>query len=190
MVPRTNKPILANLDPEIFAADLVGSMASMLNLLNASLGQPPLQRLVPATTPLYGMARELACFARDGTPFEDIEGAVRGLHLVLHRSMANLEPWMGSGREDPGDLEPTPEGWGHLVLLAARGRLALQARRPLLAGELAALTNTSADHIRNRIRAGELKVEKTSRERPKVAVRHRDACVWAEARGVRVQPRA
>lgn len=185
MVTRTDRPLLENLDPETFATEMVGAMAAMLNRLHADLAQPPLRSVVPVATPLYQLALHLARFALDGTPLEDPERTIREMHARLHRSLRSPMPKFFPDREDPQDLELTPEGWGELVLLAAQGRLELLRKKPVPAGELAALANTSADYVRQKIREGVLNAVKLDRGHANTAVKYADALAWAKARGVR-----
>lgn len=185
MVTRTDRPLLENLDPETFATEMVGAMAAMLNRLHNDLARPPLCSVVPVATPLYQLALHLARFALDGTPLDDPDLVIREMHARLHRSLLAPTPKFFPEREDPQDLDLTPGGWGELVLLAAQARLALLRKKPVPTGELAALANTSADYVRQKIREGVLHAVKLDRGHANTAVKHADALAWAKSRGVR-----
>lgn len=181
-----SKPHLSELDPELFAADLVEALAAHANSQLVALGLPPVERLTPVQAPLYQTAVGLARYALEGEPVEHLQDTMAQLHTQLFASIASPvpEPCL-TGSEDPRDLPGSLAGWLQVVLLAAQGRAELESRRPVSAGELAALASTSADYVRQRIRVGELRGVQVTRERPTAGVRAKDARAWATARGVR-----
>jgi hypothetical protein len=180
-----DKPRLADLDPEAFAAALVDALAAFANELHAELGLPAIERLVPARAPLYQFALDLARYAQEGTPALDVDAATAQLRALLERALLAPDPDRPMRLEDPSDLPATPAGWAWLVLLAARGRAALEAGRPVPAGELAALASSGADYVRQLIRDGVLAGVRLDRDRAPTGVTHESALRWAVTRGVR-----
>jgi hypothetical protein len=179
------KPHLSELDPELFAADLVEALAARTNTQLVALGLPPVERLTPAQAPLYRLVLGLARYAVEGVPMAHLQEAMAYLQVQLFASIAQPTPEGHlTGAEDPKDLPGSLVGWAQMVLLAAQGRAELEAGRSVSAGELAALASTSADYVRQLVQLGELRGLQVDRERPTTGVRSKDARAWAAARGV------
>jgi hypothetical protein len=149
---------LQALDPHAFALDVATAVAVHLGALVPKVAPGQVVVASPTATPLYGHALALARYALDGTELADPEGAILWVHQALHASSALPEPDPSSSLlpSDPQHLPRSVGGWARLVTLAARARARLAAAHPVPAGELAALTGTSADYLRQQVREGAL----------------------------------
>lgn len=160
MAPPTNAARLHEIDPEAFAAAVADYAAGALNDLSTALGLGRVSIRKNTPSPVRGLARRVATFARSGEGYgSDVARAEADVleldQLLLMRGVDVL-----GGRADrswrQSHLYGERTALG-VVMLAAKARVALLHKEPVPSPQLAALVDISRSRVGQMVRRSEIR---------------------------------
>lgn len=180
-------PLLAELDPERVAADVVDAVRAHIAQTIMRLDMHSEWRLAQnaGAMGLGTTVRLLTLYAQRGLPVFDWgdHGCASDACLEVFAALYTCagSPEIGGGITDMADdVEPT-DAIG-VVLLAALARIRLSQRGSVAPRELAVLAGMTDHGVRHLIRSGEIRAEQDERA---MKVSSKEAKRWLSARGVK-----
>ncbi len=167
MARPSNTPRLNRIDPEKLAEEAEQRVLEYLSSFVMRLS-PSAKFEVDSAINLRFAVGALASYAQRG---EGLDAPVTEYLQTIAEAFW-IRPIDGAGYETPefdrayhGDLDELDDdlpGRLSLVMVAATGREALAAKRPVSVAQLAALASQSPDHVRLRAREGQLRLTERS----------------------------